>query len=125
MNPYKNQSFEIKSDSEILQEIGFYIKQERLKQNKTQASISKAAGISRSTLSLLERGETVTTLTLLQVLRVLDLLHLLSVFEFQQEISPVDYYKIQEKQRQRASNNMVGEEFKSLDNPDNDDDWKW
>jgi len=37
-----------------------------LEQNKTQEMLSQAAGISRLTLSLLERGETVTLATFMQ-----------------------------------------------------------
>ena len=46
------------------------------------------AGISRSTLSLLERGETVTLSTLIQVLRVLGQLNIMQAFTVQQNISP-------------------------------------
>ena len=100
------------SDTNLLALIGGFIKSNRLRQNKTQAQVAKAATLSRSTLSLLERGETVTTSTLIQVLRVLDLLHVMEVFESKKEISPLILAKLQEKERQRASNspnNMVQE----------------
>jgi DNA-binding Xre family transcriptional regulator len=50
--------------------------------------LSHEAGISRSTLSLLERGETVTLATLLQVLRVLDQLQMMDAFVVEPRISP-------------------------------------
>ena len=40
--------------------VGAFIKHHRLDQNKTQDVLANEAGISRSTLRLLERGETVT-----------------------------------------------------------------
>lgn len=100
------------SDSNLLGLIGNYIKHQRLKQNKTQAQVAKAATLSRSTLSLLERGETVTTSTLIQVLRVLDLLEILNIFKVSKELSPIALAKLEQKQRQRASgtpDNMVQE----------------
>lgn len=47
------------SDKAIAEYIGTFVKHQRLEQNKTQDELASAAGISRSTLSLLERGETV------------------------------------------------------------------
>ncbi len=77
------------SDKALMQQIGEFVKQKRLQQNKTQNQLSHAAGISRSTLSLLERGETVTLSTFIQVLRVLDLLPLLESFRYHAEVSPL------------------------------------
>lgn len=44
------------SDMAILQMIGDFIKKKRIALNKTQDMMAQEAGISRSTLSLLERG---------------------------------------------------------------------
>jgi len=90
------------SDGGLAQTIGEFVKYHRIDQNKTQAAVAKAANISRSTLSLLERGETVTIATLLRVIRVLDLLYVMDVFKVSHEISPVEYAKLQDKKRQRA-----------------------
>ena len=92
------------SDKALTETIGAFIKHNRLNQNKTQGEVSKAAGISRSTLSLLERGKTVTLSTVIQVLRVLDLLHIMNVFEVKDQISPIEYAKLQKNKRQHASN---------------------
>lgn len=62
-----------------------------------------AAGISRSTLSLLERGESVTLATVIQVLRVLDKLYVLEVFSVQQDISPLILARMEKAKRKRAS----------------------
>ena len=92
------------SDKALGGTIGNFIKHHRLNQNKTQDEVSLAAGISRSTLSLLERGEKVTLSSLIQVLRVLYLLHIMDVFHVSNEISPIEYVKLQKNKRQRARN---------------------
>jgi transcriptional regulator with XRE-family HTH domain len=91
------------SDNALATHIGAFIKHYRMEQNKTQDALAKAAGISRSTLSLLERGETVTLATLIQVLRVLDKLYVMDVFSVQQDISPLMLAKIEKAKRKRAS----------------------
>jgi transcriptional regulator with XRE-family HTH domain len=101
------------SDAAILQLIGDFVKKKRMDLNKTQDTLAYEAGISRSTLSLLERGEKVNLITLIQVLRVLDELQLLEIFEVKQQISPIEYIKLQKKQeRQRVRNSDQG-----ADNP--------
>jgi transcriptional regulator with XRE-family HTH domain len=90
------------SDKALSQHIGAFIKHHRMEQNKTQDTLSKAAGISRSTLSLLERGQTVTLATLIQVLRVLDLLYTLEAFNVIKTISPIALVKEAKAQRYRA-----------------------
>ncbi len=90
------------SDSVLAEQIGNFVKHHRLEQNKTQDMLAHAAGISRSTLSLLERGESVTLATLIQVLRVLDQLQVMDVFEVQQSISPLAMAKMEQEQRKRA-----------------------
>jgi transcriptional regulator with XRE-family HTH domain len=98
---YKN--WNSMSDYALTMHIGSFVKHHRMEQNKTQEVLANAAGISRSTLSLLERGETVTLATLIQVLRVLDVLHIMDAFEVQQDISPLALAKIEKDKRKRAS----------------------
>ncbi|MBK7958850.1 MAG: helix-turn-helix transcriptional regulator [Bacteroidetes bacterium] len=90
------------NDRAIAQHIGKFIKHHRMEQNKTQEKLASAAGISRSTLSLLERGETVTLATLIQVLRVLDQLHTMDVFTVHQTISPLLLAEAEKHKRTRA-----------------------
>ena len=89
-------------DGALAAHIGVFVKHHRMEQNKTQTVLATAAGISRSTLSLLERGETVTLATLIQVLRVLDQLHVLDVFTVHQTISPLVMAKMEKYKRKRA-----------------------
>lgn len=90
------------SDKALMDYIGTFVRHHRIEQNKTQDQLATDAGISRSTLSLLERGETVTVATLIQVLRVLNQLHVLSSFEVKQTLSPLALAKLQKAKRQRA-----------------------
>jgi len=92
------------SDKALAEYIGVYVRHHRMEQNKTQDEIATAAGISRSTLSLLERGETVTVATLIQVLRVLDQLSVFNAFEVRETLSPLALAKQQKEKRQRARN---------------------
>ncbi|WP_057937308.1 helix-turn-helix domain-containing protein [Algoriphagus resistens] len=99
------------SDSAILNKLGHFVKHHRVEQNKSQEQLAIAAGISRSTLSLLERGEKVNLITLIQVLRVLDKLEWLDAFEVKKTISPMDYIKLQKKhERQRVRNSDMAAE---------------
>ena len=91
------------SDHALAKQIGSFVRHHRLEQNQTQSTLAYAAGISRSTLSLLERGETVTLATLIQVLRVLDQLQIMNVFVVEKNISPLAMAKKQKEERQRAS----------------------
>ncbi len=92
------------SDDALAKHIGSFIKHQRLEQNKTQEMVANTAGISRSTLSLLEKGGSVTLATLIQVLRILDQLQVMEVFEIQQRISPLALAKAEKKRRKRARN---------------------
>ena len=90
------------SDTALAKVIGAFVKHHRLQQNKTQEEVSIAANISRSTLSLLEKGESITVPTLIQVLRVLDLLSIMNIFAIQEEISPLLLAKLAMKKRKRS-----------------------
>lgn len=90
------------SDKALAEHIGSFISHHRLDQNKTQDVLANSAGISRSTLSLLERGETVTLATLIQTLRALDQLHIMEVFSIKQTVSPLALAKMEKEKRQRA-----------------------
>ena len=100
-NSYRN--WDSMTDKALAEQIGAFIKHHRMEQNKTQGVLANAAGISRSTLSLLERGEPVTLSTFIQVLRVLDQLQVMDVFIVHQTISPLALAKMEKNKRKRAS----------------------
>jgi transcriptional regulator with XRE-family HTH domain len=91
------------TDRNIIEQIGNFVKETRLSQNKTQQDIAAAAGINRTTLVQLEKGESVNLLSLIQVLRALKRLDVLSLMEHKIEISPIKLAEMEQKQRQRAS----------------------
>lgn len=95
------------TDTALAKVIGAFVKHHRLQQNKTQEEVSLAANISRSTLSLLEKGESITASTLIQVLRVLDLLYIMNIFAIQEEISPLLLAKQAFKKRIRARTTKI------------------
>ncbi len=99
------------SDMAILKQIGAFVRHHRMDQRRSQDQLATDAGISRSTLSLLERGEKVNLITLIQVLRVLGQLHWLESFEVKRTISPIEYIKLQKKhERQRIRNSDIAAE---------------
>jgi len=91
------------SDQAISQVIGSFVKHHRIDQNRTQDAVAEDAGISRSTLSLLERGKKVNLSSLIQVLRVLDQLSILQAFIIERQISPMLLAEMDQKKRYRAS----------------------
>ena len=102
MNDLSYGNWNLMTDKALLEVIGKFVQWHRLNQNKSQDQVAEAAGISRSTLSLLERGEKVRIDSLIQVLRVLDLLFIMDVFKIKEQISPIEYAKLQKKQRKQA-----------------------
>ncbi len=104
MNEISDINWASMSDNAILKTLGAFLKHHRLNQNKSQTELARAAGISRSTLSLLERGEKTSINSFVQVLRILDQLHVMEVFRVENEISPIEYARMQKKKRLRAGN---------------------
>lgn len=90
------------SDKALAKHIGAFVRHHRMEQDKTQATLASEASISRSTLSLLERGETVTLATVIQVLRVLDQLQVMDALNIKESISPLVLAKLQKEKRKRA-----------------------
>lgn len=98
----ENTNWTSMSDQALAAQIGAFVRHHRLEQNRTQGALAHAAGISRSTLSLLERGQTVTLATLIQVLRVLEQLQVMDAFVVEQRISPLALARMEKEKRERA-----------------------
>lgn len=90
------------SDRAVNELLGNFIRQSRLRQNKTQGQLAREAGIARSTLSLFEKGENSSLLVFIQLLRALNLLHLLKEFEINEQLSPLQLARLEHSKRQRA-----------------------
>lgn len=91
------------SDKAVLEKIGFFIQQTRIKQELTQEDLATAAAISRSTLSLVERGDNTSVINLIKILRTLNALYVLNAFEAAEELSPLQLAKGEKQQRKRVS----------------------
>ena len=65
------------TDNALLTQIGNFIKEMRISENKTQQQIAGAAGINRSTYIHIENGRGSSMMHFIKVLRALNALHLL------------------------------------------------
>ena len=91
------------SDRAVLREIGRRLKRKRLDKNLTQQTLADMAGLSRTTISDLERGAPAGLLTIIQILRVLGGLEELDAFLPDPGLSPLQLARLKGRQRQRAS----------------------
>ena len=98
----ENPDIYTKNDRAIEVDLGIFIKAMRIRAGKTQSELAEEAIMSRSTLSLMERGEMGTVSNLIKVLRVLNQLHVLQTFEVEKQISPLALAKAEQEQRQRV-----------------------
>lgn len=113
---YNNINWSGFSDTAIADQIGAFIKQSRLQQNKSQQTLALEAGINRTTLALFESGKkSVSLLTLIQLLRALQLLPLLEVFNPQPQISPLLLAEQELKLRKRAAKGKPNHQQPKLD----------
>lgn len=91
------------SDSALLKQIGIFLKQTRLSRQKTQLEVAIVAGLNRTTLVQMEKGEGGTLHSFIQVLRALEQLQLLEQFEYKQPlISPLELAEKAIKMRKRV-----------------------
>ena len=91
------------SDSAIIEMMGSFIKETRIRQNKTQQQLALDSGIHRFTIVQFENGKGGNLRSLVQILRQLDQLHLFKSFEIIPQISPLELARIEQHKRRRAS----------------------
>lgn len=96
------------SDIALARNIGAFVRHARQRRQWTQDMLADKAGLSRSTVSLLERGEPVQLLSLLRVLRVLELLHVMDGFVVTETPSPLAIARMQRSARKRIRVNKAG-----------------
>lgn len=103
------------SDNALLEQIGTYIKEVRLQQQKTQQSVAADAGIARSTLVQMENGRGGSLVSFIQVLRILGQLHMFRQFQVQRQVSPLLLARQEQARRKRAfpGKDSKGKPFKS------------
>jgi transcriptional regulator with XRE-family HTH domain len=90
------------NDSAILEILGSFIRETRLRQNKTQEDVATAAGVKRMTLVRIEKGGGGTMSTFIRLLRSLEQLHVLNQFVLPAQISPLKLAKLEQEKRLRA-----------------------
>ena len=95
--------WKVLSDHRILENIASFIRNTRIDQNKTQAELALASGVSRRTLSAFESGKNnIQLLSLIQLLRALNSLHVFNEFRIIKMISPLLLAKEEQAQYKRA-----------------------
>jgi transcriptional regulator with XRE-family HTH domain len=90
------------SDGAVLEQVGRFVQQSRLQQNKSQQQVADAAGVNRSTLSQIENGKGGTLISLIQILRVLGQLSFVKAFQVEDRPSPMYLATLELKKRKRA-----------------------
>ncbi|MCX6303050.1 MAG: helix-turn-helix transcriptional regulator [Bacteroidia bacterium] len=91
------------SNSAIVRSLGSFIREHRIRQNKTQAELAGEAGISRMSLNFFENGENTSLITFISLLRALNLLYTLDAFVTEQQISPLQLARMLIAKRSRAT----------------------
>lgn len=90
------------SDRAILEVLGRFVKETRLRQNKTQEDLAASAGIQRMTLIRVEKGEGGSMATFVRLLRSLEQFHVFHQFVVLNQVSPLQLAKQEQTRRQRA-----------------------
>lgn len=102
------------SDKAIIRELGNRIKVTRLQGNLTQAQLAEKAGVHRTTVGLIERGQSTSIISYIQILRALEGLDVLDDFlKINQGPSPMQVLEEQAVYRKRASGKKNSKEDKS------------
>lgn len=91
------------SDGAILETIGERVRQERLNQNLTQASLAQKAGVSLIVIQRLEGGRGCRLENLIRILRSLNKLDQLDLFLPEPGVSPIELARLAGRQRKEAT----------------------
>ncbi len=111
------------TDNAILQQIGVKLKEERLKQNVSQKSLSEMCGLAQSSISLIEKGKNGSTLSIVMMLRALNRFDLLEGLFAEKPISPIEYSELMKKTKQRKNaSSKRGQNLSAAELP-NDFEW--
>ncbi|MDR1974825.1 MAG: helix-turn-helix domain-containing protein [Bacteroidales bacterium] len=94
----------VKTDGDILSEIGEYLRQRRINDNLTQQELADKVGISKDQLSKIERTGKTSLATLISISRKFNLLdQLLDVYKMP-ELTPIQKYEIEQKIKKIKTN---------------------
>ena len=95
------------SDGRLALMLGEFIKYHRVEKNISQDELAVDSGLSRPTISLMERGRSVSLNSVIKVLRVLDLLYIFDAIKISSKPSPMEMLRIEEKKRKHASKKRI------------------
>lgn len=113
----------LSSDIQILKEVGERLKTARLRAKMTQAELSSASGVGKSTIERAEQGEGIQLLNLIKIMRSLDALPQLDTVFPLYELSPMDYLAISDKKSAFAQVKRVYKKRKGSSSSDSDFVW--
>lgn len=91
------------TDSAVLTELGSRLSRRRLDRNMSQLQLADEAGVGRSAVQSIERGEPVAVTSFIRVLRALGLADALNRLVPEPTASPMELLRLQGRQRQRAT----------------------
>lgn len=97
-----NQSYTVRADPEILQDIGRRLR--ALRGDRHQQEAAKLAGLTRQTVARAERGDNPTLLTIVRLLRAYGRLGALESFIPEPEVSPIALLRETKTTRRRRGN---------------------
>lgn len=92
----------LNTDETILEEIGYRLGRQRLALNLTQSELADQAGVSKSTVERIERGESAQLSSWIRILRALGFVEGLNQLIPEPQPSPMAQLKLRGKERQRA-----------------------
>lgn len=118
MSQFSGNKHRDQQDDVVLAQIGRRLANQRVRLNITQQKLAEEAGVSRSTLTRLEAGESTQLTAFIRVIRALKLLDGLDAWLPADEPSPLQILKNKGQARQRASSPRKEE-------PDDSKPWQW
>ena len=105
------------TDATVLHEVGERLAQRRISVGLTQARAAAEAGLSKSTIARIERGESAQLSSFIRLLRTLDLLDRVEALVPDERAGPIELLRLKGKRRKRASTRRAAAK--------NDSGWTW
>lgn len=109
-NVAMNSDIYVKTDRELVQELGRRFKEYRLHYNKTQREVAEFTGLSTYTINSFEngKGQGLSAVNLLKLLRSVGALEDIEKVLPPLPLSPMQLYELQGRKRKRASRQSNG-----------------
>lgn len=108
------------TDDAVLAELGSRLASARLERNLTQLRLADEAGVARSVVQAIERGEPVVVTSLIRVLRALGLADALDRLVPEPAPSPTELLALQGRRRRRAAGTRASSPPEARTGP-----WTW